>query len=373
MHLLVISSNAESVIRFRGDFLRLAKAEGDVTLITSGDSPELESFCNANDIAVEFFQLERVGLSFLKDLNYCLKLRSAIRRIKPDLIFSYTLKPNLHGSILGKIEKVPCITMFTGLGQSFIERQKSSGIRRLGRIATKLASKWASHVVFHNPHDRTLFCKLGWAKPSASTWVHGSGVDLKVYPPHRRLFNGTLTVGMLSRLREDKGVLYFCGAATELAGNPKIQFKLAGPPAVGENAVPLEFLERLEEEANFEYVGSLQSEAEVNRFLQGIDCFVLPSLREGTPRSTLEAMSTGLPVIMFAVPGCKHLIKGNGRSVKKIDVRSLAAAILDLSHSSEADMNQMAEASLALVQDFCSIKVAEHMVKICHAQVATTN
>jgi glycosyltransferase involved in cell wall biosynthesis len=279
--------------------------------------------------------LERTGLGLKSDLGYLRAMRALIRGLKPDRVLGYTAKPNIWGSIAARVEHVPAVSMVTGLGFLFAP----------GNGAAQSLIKWASRklygfamrsniaVLFQNPDDlRDFQAGASFGDPARVRMINGSGVDLSHYPPtplpERPVFL------MIARLLGAKGVREYAGAARLVkTACPDTRCLLVGMVDDGPDGVPEAEVLSLCEGA-IEYLGQLQ---DVRPAIARASVYVLPSYREGTPRSSLEAMAMGRAVITTDAPGCREtVVHGvNGLLVPVADTQALADAMVRLAHDAD--------------------------------------
>ncbi|QNI52882.1 putative alpha-galactosyltransferase [Synechococcus sp. BIOS-E4-1] len=328
MRVLVIAGFAESLLNFRGPLLSAMIARG---LEVHVAAPNLfEDFCirkklellslNLHDIC-----LYRASTNPLTDLKLLCSLTLLIRKIQPDFVLSYTIKPVIYGTIASWLVGVPrrC-TLITGLGYAFTGN--AGGVRGLVKIVVQSLYKLAlfrSHkVFFQNNDDYDLFRTLGLITNRTSTVVvNGSGVDLEFFsvaplplgPPHFL---------MIARLLGDKGVREYAQAAQQLKAKwPDIEFSLVGWLDQNPDSISQSELDSWIQSSSLNYLGRLQ---DIRPAMRQCSVYVLPSYREGMPRTVLEAMAMGRAVITTHAPGCREtVVEGeNGFLVpiKSIDV-----------------------------------------------------
>jgi glycosyltransferase involved in cell wall biosynthesis len=273
--------------------------------------------------------LHRTGLNPLKDIQTLFSLRKALKEIKPDLVFSYTVKPIVYGSIAAHLAGVKRMyAMITGLGYVFIGQTfKQRLLTQVLAFLYRWGLKYNQVVFFQNPDDLHLFVdKSIVSKRVKPVLVNGSGVNIEkfaFYPPKL----SPVTFLFIARLIKDKGILEYVEAARLLKQKyPMAKFQLLGPLDINPAAITQEQLERWSKEGIIEYLGKTN---DVRPYIAEASVYVLPSYREGTPRSVLEAMSMGRPIITTDAPGCREtVIDGkNGFLVPVKDVDALKSAM----------------------------------------------
>jgi glycosyltransferase involved in cell wall biosynthesis len=243
----------------------------------------------------------------LSDLRYRSSIRRLIQHIGADLVLSYTSKPNIWASLAAGSVGVRSASLITGLGYAFTEGggAKRKLVSIASRILYRLATARNYVVIFQNPDDRADFIAAGClSDPSKARLVNGSGVDIEQFAvaplPDAPIFL------MVARLLGAKGVREYAHAGLALrARHPDCRILLAGYPDEGPDGVELDELNEWQA-GGLEYLGQL---TDVRPAIAQASVFVLPSYyREGTPRSTLEAMAMGRPIITTDMPGCRETV-----------------------------------------------------------------
>lgn len=328
MRVLVAGGVSRSLLDFRGRLLAAMLAGGHEVHACAGE-PEPRVVRNLEQLGVTFHPLRvsRAAITPLQDLAYFRDLRALLRAIRPDLFLSYTLKPVVFGSLAARSSGVRAASMITGAGAS-VALDGSLRSRAIARTVQTLlrASLPTNEVVFfQNPDDQHEFVARGLVPRDRTVLIPGSGVDLEHYayaPPPPP----PITFLLMARMIDEKGIYEYVDAAREVGRASGARFKLLGPLETGRRAIPLSQLEAWCKEGVVEYCGAVD---DVRPRLAECSVFVLPSYREGHPRSVLEALATGRPVITTEVPGCRETIPSgsNGFLVPPRDARALAAAM----------------------------------------------
>ncbi|BBI65067.1 hypothetical protein HSBAA_63730 [Vreelandella sulfidaeris] len=250
----------------------------------------------------------RTGINPLHDLKTLWSLYRLIRRLKPKATFGYTIKPVVYGSLAAKAAGVPRIySMITGLGHVFTTNSAKN--RRLMKVVTLLyrAGLACNHKVFFKIPMTCRNSPRGILRDAAkAVRTYGSGVDIERFPA-TPLPEGKLTFLFIGRLLTEKGIAEFCKAAVQLrAEHPGVRFIAVGPHDPNlPHSCAAEDLQRWKEEG-VEFIGNV---ADVRPWIAQCSVFVLPSYREGTPRSVLEAMSMRRPIITSDAPGCRETVE----------------------------------------------------------------
>ena len=328
---MLFGSYAPSLVTFRGPLIEALKARGHEVLAAA---PNLDGGTEGalRSLGAEptSLRLSNASLNPLAMLRSFAELRRLLLRRRPDVLLSYTIKPVILGALAGRAAGVPrIVSLITGLGFAFTG-EGGSLKRRLARWAAsrlyRAALSRSDLVLFQNPDDQALFRELGMLSPVARTEiVDGSGVDTNHYrsspPPPGASFL------MIARLLRDKGIREFAEAAKRLRReHPKVPVALIGYLDPSPDSLTRAELDALVA-CGITFHGKLD---DVRPALAECSVYVLPSYREGTPRSVLEAMATGRAVITTDAPGCREtVIDGvNGLLVPPRDADALYAAML---------------------------------------------
>ena len=334
MKIAVIGGFAPSLISFRGPLLRRLKAlDHEVHALAPGHVPDVSPQLEAMGVDYHMYPLARRGFNPLADLGTLLHLKQVLFRIKPDMVLSYTFKPVVYGSMAARMAWVGrekrVYGLITGLGYAFTE---DGGLKRrlLFNIAKgmyKSGLKSCDGVIFQNPDDRAFFERLGVLPDYAKTTVvPGSGIDLNEFSPAPLPEKPVFLC--LSRLVRSKGVAEFARAAAVLKERyPEAVFRLAGPLEQGGDAVSPSELAAWRKQGALEILDPVD---DVRPLLAGASVYVLPSYyREGVPRSILEGLAMGRPVVTTDAPGCRETVipEQNGFLIPPRDTDALAAAM----------------------------------------------
>ena len=273
------------------------------------------------------------GTSVFSNLRLLLQFILTLRRERPDFFLTFTIKPNILGSMAARILKIRYINNITGLGKVFAKRTL---LMRLAIFLYSFALSKSSCVFFQNPDDCSLFAELGILKGQPTDVLPGSGVNLDHFkcrtPDTRNPANNTAGVTsfiFVSRMLRDKGVLEFCEAARILRGaGTATEFKLLGPVAEDPEWVPLAVIKEWHDKGVVSYLGEAD---DVRTFVLDSDCVVLPTFyREGVPRALIEAAAMARPLIATNVAGCREIVrdKENGFLVAPLNTQDLADKML---------------------------------------------
>ena len=340
---VLISINASwNIVNFRGGLVRALQDEGyRIAALAPPDpwSPKLAEM----GVRYEPLAMDKKGVSPARDLLLFGRYLAALRRLRPDAFLGYTAKPNIYGSLAAQALGIPTINNVSGLGTAFI---RENWLTRVISLLYRLAFRRSALVFFQNEEDLSLFVERRIVPAAKARLLPGSGIDLARFRPSEQTRQQPFTFLLVGRLLWDKGVGEFVAAARAVREKaPGARFQLLGfLDAENRTAVPRADVERWVEEGLIDYLGHTD---DVQPYLAAADCVVLPSYREGLPRSLLEAAAMGKPLIATAVPGCRHLVDEgvNGFLCAPRDAASLADAMLRMVGLGEAERAELGAAS----------------------------
>lgn len=317
MNIIISVNSAWNVWNFRKPLVEALIADGhSVTVL----APEDDAVAKLQAIGCQIRRLEMnvKGLNPAQDLHLIFRMRRALRELRPDIVLSFTIKNNIFGAFAAKSAGIPFVPNVTGLGTAFL----SGGV--LERVAValyKAAFRNLPIVFFQNADDRDLFLQSGIVTESQVRLLPGSGIDLDRFPPAAYAVAHEEPVFlMIARLLRDKGVLEYVEAARRVkSAHPQARFQLLGAAgAQNRSAIDRDTVGRWEEEGVIEYLGTAD---DVRPVIEAAHCVVLPSYREGAPRTLIEAAAMARPLITTDVPGCRAVVE-DGKTGFLCEVRS---------------------------------------------------
>lgn len=330
MKVFILASLPSSLVNFRGALiLSLLDAGHQVEVAAPGLTKDKGSaqWLNARGVICHDIKLSRTGLNPLSDLWSLILLSRLLRAQKPDIFLGYTIKPVIWGLFAARLAHVPKrIALMTGLGYAFTgqHRGKRGLIQWVARRLYSKALQFADLAFFQNPDDQADFSRLGLLPVTCESMVlRGSGIDLATFTP-APFPNDKIRFLMIARLLGDKGLREYAAAAQQLAHrNPMVEFHLIGGTDCNPDSVPLAEIQSWQAAGFIQWDGAVQ---DVRPAIAAAHVYVLPSYREGMPRSVLEAMAMGRPIITTFAPGCRETIV-DGESGFLIPIRNSGALI----------------------------------------------
>jgi len=330
---VIAASLPTSLRNFRGPLLLAFREIGcDVHAVAPGliGDAETRDWLTERGVVCRDVPLARTALNPLSDLRTLIGLISLLRRLKPQIFLGYTAKPVIWGLWAARVAGVPQrVALITGLGYAFTGESTAlrSMVRFILRCLYASALRCATLIFFQNSDDADEFVRLGLVKPGKRVCViNGSGVDLAAFSrasfPH-----APLRFLLIARLLGDKGIREYVQAAVIIRQRwPEIEFHLVGGTDPNPDGIPQAEVEKWH---NHGYVVWHGYQPDVRPFLASCHVYVLPSYREGMPRTVLEAMAMGRPIITTNAPGCREtVVHGeNGFLVPVKSVDALVAAM----------------------------------------------
>lgn len=306
--------------------------------------------------------IDSAGMSPRRDLATLMAFRRVIARHRPAAWLSWTIKPNVYGSLASRLAGVPAFPNVSGLGTAFIRRNL---LTRVVRQLYRSGFARAAVVFFQNADDQTMFVSSGIVCKDQARLLPGSGVDPERWQPADQDRPNPRSFLMLARVVADKGVREFAAAArTVKAAWPDARFRLMGPLDVANRtAIPAAEVAAWEAEGSIEYCPPVD---DVRAAIAAADFVVLPSYREGLSRVLLEAAALGRPIVTTDVPGCRDIVHDgeNGYLCAPRDAAALAAALDRAARTGDGDWARMAAAGRRrVVEGFSQARVTALYLK----------
>jgi glycosyltransferase involved in cell wall biosynthesis len=366
MKIIIIGALPESLINFRGDLICLLHLHGhDVIAIAAHADDKLINEIEA--LGCRFFPIpiERNAINPLSDLKVFLSLVKIFRLEKPDIILSYTIKPVIWGGLASRLYgKANFYGLITGLGFAF----QRGGFKRnlLGSVATSLYRHGlanASTVIFQNPDNQKVFIDQKIVSEELTARVFGSGVNVSRYE-NLPLPKGNPVFLTIARLLCEKGLREYAYAASIVKIKyPNATFQIVGPEDPSPDGIPLDEVMNWHNSSSIQYLGGTN---DVRPYINNCHIFVLASYHEGMPRTVLEAMSIGRPILTTDVEGCREtVVKGvNGYLVPKKDAEALAVRMIWFIENQDKWQNMAIESRNMAEEKFDVHKVNDSLLEI---------
>lgn len=327
---LIVGSFAPSLMRFRGSLIATMIQRGhSVTAAAPDIDAATMKQLQALGASAREIPLQNASLSPLALVRSVRAVRRLVREVRPEVILAYTIKPVIVCAIAGALERVGTIvSLITGAGYAFTGGKEAKRLVSFAAASLlyRLALARSDVIVFQNRDDERLFQRLHLVPGGRRTHVvNGSGVNLAQFSPAPVPDRPSFL--MIARLLKDKGIREFAEAAKRLkAVHPELSIALAGGLDCSPDSLSRAELDELIR-CGIDYKGFLE---DVRPAIAACSVYVLPSYREGTPRSVLEAMAMGRAVVTTDAPGCRETVRNgeNGLLIAPRDAEALYAAML---------------------------------------------
>lgn len=295
--ILILANNSDGLYGFRNELLRSLSEKGE--LVTSvpddGRFGELEKIgCRVIETSVD-----RRGINPVKDLGLCLRYWKLLRREKPDLVITYTIKPNIYGGLVSRMLRIPYAVNITGLGTAF---QNPGLLRSLVTFLYKIALKKAKVVFFENSGNRQVFLDAKIVPEEKTCLLSGAGVNLEHFTCAPYPEEETTRFLFVGRVMREKGVdELFCAMERLIAEGENCTLDILGGYEEDYEAT----IRRHEAAGWLRYHGYVK---DVRPYIEKAHCFVLPSYHEGMANTNLECAAMCRPVITSDIPGCREAV-----------------------------------------------------------------
>lgn len=345
--ILILSNSSGGLYDFRNELIRELLEEYQVT-VSIPDQVRTKELSEEGCRVVQT-PINRRGVNPIEDMKLIKAYRKLLKDEKPDLVLTYTIKPNIYGGFCCGRMKIPYISTVTGLGSTF---QKKGILLKVIVAMYRMGLKKCACVFFQNEENRKIF-DFYHIKGKSSRLVKGSGVNLQRHPleiyPEREEVH-FLFVG---RMMREKGIEELLAAAENLAG-PKVKFELLG-------YCDEDYQDRLDEFEKKGYIRQLGFDPDVHEYLKNCSALVLPTYHEGMSNVLMEASATGRPVIATNISGCREIfeegVTGLGCNPKSSEdlIRALKEFLMR-SREERAQMGQKAREKME--KEFDRKKVA---------------
>ncbi len=321
MKVIIFSKSNWNIVNFRKGLISKLISNGYKVYVLSNEDSYKKELIKLGCIIYPI-KIHNKKINPLFDIILLFKIYNYYKKIKPNIILHFNIKPVIYGSFVSSLLNIKHINMITGLGTAFISK---SIIKTIVKFLYYISMKKTDMVFFQNKDDRNLFIKNHLIKKKFTHLIPGSGINLKHYSFKPYPNNKNFIFLLISRILWDKGIYEFVMAAKLLHSKYKnLTFQLLGPIEKEiSSEISLKQLKLWEKDKIISYLGFVN---DVRPYIKKSHCLVLPSYREGTPKSLLEGAAMGRPIIATNTTGCKEVIDHglNGYLCKNKDYISLA-------------------------------------------------
>lgn len=300
MKILILANNDVGLYKFRKELIKRFKEENNQIYVSL---PKGELIPDIENLGVKWIPtpVDRRGINPFTDIKLLFNYIKLMIKLKPDLVISYTIKPNIYGGIASRILAKQYVLNITGLGTAF---QTEGFVKKLVCMLYKFSSKNAKVVFFENDENKNIFIENKLIREEQAHKLCGAGVNLEEYPytnyPEEEMPTRFLFIG---RVMKEKGIDELFYAAQEIKKEyPEAIFDIVGPMEDEYGTV----IENLQSENIIQYHGY---QKDVKPFIVRSHCFVLPSWHEGTANTLLESAAMGRPLITSRISGCMEAVE----------------------------------------------------------------
>jgi len=310
MKIFILGNYDDSLIRFRGHLMQdMMKRGHEVVASAPLENYRIPKELDEMGVTYEPLNFRRTGMNPVADLQFMHHIKKMLEKHQPDVFFGYTVKPSIYGAMAARKAGVPHIySLVTGLGYTF----NHNGMKA---TSARIASKWlykhalgnCQTVFFHNLENSQFFLEQELVDKDKIKVVSGSGVCLEGFP-HTPVNPENKNFLLIARLLKDKGIREFLEAARIIHQKDQdTHFNIVGPADPNPTSFTPAQINQWSKTAGVTYHGYKHN---VRPLINDASVYVLPSYHEGTPRTVLEAMASGRPIITTDTPGCRDTIPG---------------------------------------------------------------
>lgn len=281
-------------------------------------TPKDEYTAQVEDWGVKWIEtpLDGTGINPVEDFKYLSNLRKIFKTEKPDAVLGYTIKANIYSCLAARGLSIPVICNVSGLGTTFLVE---GIVRKIALALYQIAFKYASFVFFQNEEDKILFTSKINVSQEKLGIISGSGINLAEFQYSKPTLKKPTKFLMISRLIIEKGVYEFAEAAAIFKENNDVTFTLVGKfDKSHARSIEKKDLDNWIREG---WINYLPHSNNIKELIAQSEVIVLPSYREGTPRTLLEGAAMGRALLAANVPGCKEVVK-DGENGFLFEVRS---------------------------------------------------
>lgn len=355
MKKVVITINTTwNIFNFRLGLIKKLQKEGYKIYAVSPTDNYVE---NLTDIGVKHYHIniDQKGTNPVKDLKIFKEYKKIYKEVQPDIILSYTIKPNIYSTLAAGRLKIPVINNISGLGTLFI---KITIFSYIAKLLYKIALRKSTHTFFQNNDDAKLFLNSKLITKNKISVIPGSGVNTEIFQTQRKKNKGKIFL-FIGRLIGDKGVREYLDAAKSIiTEHTDIKFWIVGELGYNnKTALKKEELESYTE--NYPQIEYLGKTNDIVSVLEKVDVMVLPSYREGLSKSLIEAAAMSLPIITSDVTGCREVVTEgvNGFLCDVKSTESLRNRIQDMIQVTEKERIKFGLASRKIAEQEFSEKI----------------
>lgn len=355
MKIVIIANNSNGLYLFRRQLISALIEQGHEVIALTPFDTDVDNLQTLGATLVET-PIDRRGTNPIRDYSLMRLYKQELKRIRPDLVITYTIKPNVYGGIVCRQLKIPYAANVTGLGTAF---EGSGVLLKVATALNKTALKKAKVIFFENTENRDVFVNAGIVMKEKTHVLHGAGVDLNhfSYQPYPK--NQDFHFLFIGRVMKEKGVDELLESMRKLIGeDAQCSLDILGN-------YEEDYKGKLDEAVKEGWLRYHGNQPDVRPFIAACDCFVLPSYHEGMANTNLECASSGRPIITSNIPGCKEaVVEGSGLLCDPKNVESLYKAMKKMILTGREEREQMGQVGRKHMEDvFDKEKVVAETIK----------
>ncbi len=362
--IILVSNTSWSFYKFRKGLISWFVEQGHEVYLLSPADEHIEDLQALGAVHIALQAMSAKGINPQSDIKCYYELKRLYKLLAPDIIFHYTIKPNIYGTLAANKVSIPSVAVVTGLGFTFINK---GIVPTIAKQLYKRVLRKANRVWFLNQDDLSLFHKLSILPPHLGEILHGEGIDCTHFAPITDKSIGSATEFVfIGRLLYDKGIQEYYEAARKVrALHPEVKCSVMGYLGVNNpKAVDESKFRQWVDEGTIHYYGSSQ---DVRPIMQQASCIVLPSYREGLSMVLLEAAAMATPIIATNIPGCKEVVEDGrtGYLVAPMQSEELAEAMIRFHRLPTPEKESMGStARQKIINEFSLDKVCAQYQKV---------
>jgi len=342
MRIVIIANDSNGLYLFRRHLISALIEDGHEVIALTPFDTDVDNLQALGATLIET-PIDRRGTNPYRDYALLKLYKKELKRIKPSLVITYTIKPNVYGGVACRLLKIPYAANVTGLGTAF---EGSGMLRKVAIVLNKNALKEAKVIFFENTENRDVFIKAGIVAKEKTCVLHGAGVDLNRFSYQLYPNNQDFHFLFIGRVMKEKGVDELLESMRRLVS----EGNYCSLDILGHYEE--DYKEKLDEGVKEGWLRYHGNKPDVRPYIAACDCFVLPSYHEGMANTNLECAASGRPIITSNIPGCKEaVVEGSGLLCEPRNMESLFAAMKSMMDKTREEREQMGQVGRKHMQD----------------------
>ena len=346
MKVVILSNTVGVIYKFKYELLKKLVEEGHEVFLMAQNENEDIYLERLKKLGIEYkeIKISRRGKNIFEELKLFITYYKILKKYKPERILTYTIKPNIYGSLVSQLLKIPHIVTITGVGTSF---QKKNMTRLILILLTKLSLRKARKVFFENVENLKLYINLNLIKKNQEMLVNGSGVNLeRFYPMPKTIKKSCPVILFIGRIMREKGIEEYLEAAKKIKKSGfKVEFQILGS---WEEEIWKEKVKEYEKKGWVKYLGVSD---DVREEIRNCDIVVNPSYHEGMSNVLLEAGAMGKLLLASNIPGGKEIIVDKSLLFEKINIEDMIEKVKIILKMSKINQQKIVEEQIEYIKN----------------------